>query len=713
MAVKFLFFVFFLLTVSYQSESVLGRRLGKFIKHFEPLYYDTGSLHNVHRRAIEDRSDGNFAFSAFGKFHRLKLRPDRKIFTGDAQILSGDGKPLPFDRDAIVRGYVEGETHSDVYGVIDKKDGFHGKILRGAESYYVDPSSWYFDEKQDFPSVIYKDQDLEYDHAYAEIKKRFMPKVPERTRRSLKDGSSRLRRQTKEELEKNACTLSLYADNFFVELFGGKTNAIHQLVKQVQAAQIIYMNAFNVSDIYYPYGITFRVRTVVAFNKTDTLPSNLPSQVKDSNVGINTLLDYFSSVNHEAVCEAFLFTNRDFEDGVLGLAWIGDGTGSTTGGICDKYFDYGGGKKRSFNTGIVTLKLYGRFTPPRISEITFVHELGHGFGSKHDPNTPECAPGDPDGNYIMFDKATSGMKANNDRFSKCSKDSIKQNVDLKRGKNADCFIKSDAPICGNKVVEENEQCDCGDETTCTENCCVPAGRNRECKLQVNQQCSPSQGPCCTEKCRYASPARVCSKSTGCTKNQTCSGLSFSCDTPEPVKNETLCDEGRRICYAGQCAVSVCQKYDMESCSCTAEAELCDLCCKQEGVCTPASRLRATLPATLQDLKLVPGTPCRNLNGYCDVFAVCRLVNEEGPLLQFKEQFLTVTGLKETVQKYWWAILLGAIGFAVIIAIMVFVCARYTPSSNPHTEAKKPAKRLPGGRRRPPPQRPYQQGFEMQ
>jgi len=115
------------------------------------------------------------------------------------------------------------------------------------------------------------------------------------------------------------------------------------------------------------------------------------------------------------------------------------------------------------------------------------------FLLQHDPNTPECAPGDPDGNYIMFDKATSGIKANNDRFSKCSKDSIKQNVDLKRGKNADCFIKSDTPICGNKIVEENEQCDCGDETTCTEKCCVPAGRNRECKLQVNQQCSPSQG----------------------------------------------------------------------------------------------------------------------------------------------------------------------------------------------------------------------------
>lgn len=716
MVVEFSFVVFFLLTVAFRSEAAVGRQLGKFIKHYEPLYYDIDSLHSVHRRAVESRSDANFAFSAFGKFHRLNLRPDREIFTGDAKILSGDGKPFPFDRDAIVRGYVEGAPNSDVYGVIDKKDGFHGKILSGTENYYVDPSSWYFDEKQDFPSVIYKDTDLEYNHAYADIKQRIPADMhPQRVRRSSKNEGSRVRRQTEEELEKNACTLGLYADNFFTELFGGKTNAILQLVKQVQAAQIIYMNEFNTSGYYFPKGITFRVSTVVVFNKTDPLPSGLPAQVKDSNVGVDTLLDYFSRMNHDTVCEAFLFTNRDFDGGILGLAWIGSSDEGQAGGICDKFSDYGGGKKRSYNTGIVTMTLYGRFTPPRISEITFAHELGHGFGSTHDPSSNlECVPGGLEGNYIMFDKATSGVRANNDRFSKCSKDEIKTNVDFKRQKYSDCFKRGDEPICGNKIVEENEQCDCGDENTCTEKCCIPAGKERACKLvlQSGILCSPSQGPCCTEQCRYAGRDRICSKSTDCTKNQTCSGLSFSCNTPEPVRNETFCDQGRRVCYAGQCSVSVCAKYNMESCSCTVNSELCDLCCKQDGVCTPSSRL-ALLPPELKGLKLVPGTPCDKMNGYCDVFAVCRQVDAHGPLSRLKEKIFTGEGLKEIVKEYWWAILLGTIAFAVIIALMVFLCARYTPSSNPHKEAKKPAKTLPGRKRRPPPQQPYyQQGMEM-
>lgn len=96
----------------------------------------------------------------------------------------------------------------------------------------------------------------------------------------------------------------------------------------------------------------------------------------------------------------------------------------------------------------------------------------------------------------MFDKATSGIEPNNDRFSKCSKDSIKQNINRVRSKQGSkCFIKSDDPICGNKIVEKGEQCDCGDTNTCTEDCCIPAGQNNECKLKIGKTCSPSQGLC--------------------------------------------------------------------------------------------------------------------------------------------------------------------------------------------------------------------------
>lgn len=100
----------------------------------------------------------------------------------------------------------------------------------------------------------------------------------------------------------------------------------------------------------------------------------------------------------------------------------------------------------------------------------------------------------------MFDKATSGIEPNNDQFSVCSKDSIKQNINRHRSKqDSTCFIKADEPICGNKIVERGEQCDCGDTETCTEDCCEPAStdpskpRINQCKLKVGKICSPSQG----------------------------------------------------------------------------------------------------------------------------------------------------------------------------------------------------------------------------
>ena len=54
-------------------------------------------------------------------------------------------------------------------------------------------------------------------------------------------------------------------------------------------------------------------------------------------------------------------------------------------------------------------------------------------------------------------------------------------------------------------------------------------------------------------------------------------------------------------------------------------------------------VHSQLPSQLKNLKLVPGSPCDDLKGYCDVFAVCRRVDMAGPLARLKQQFFTVEG----------------------------------------------------------------------
>lgn len=59
-----------------------------------------------------------------------------------------------------------------------------------------------------------------------------------------------------------------------------------------------------------------------------------------------------------------------------------------SGGICEKYKTYTEtiaglyqSTKRSLNTGIITFVNYNTRVPPKVSQLTLAHEIGHNFGS--------------------------------------------------------------------------------------------------------------------------------------------------------------------------------------------------------------------------------------------------------------------------------------------------------------------------------------------
>ena len=53
----------------------------------------------------------------------------------------------------------------------------------------------------------------------------------------------------------------------------------------------------------------------------------------NGNFGVESLLDLHSTDNYDDYCLSYLFTNRDFDGGILGLAWVGDTTDA--GGVCE------------------------------------------------------------------------------------------------------------------------------------------------------------------------------------------------------------------------------------------------------------------------------------------------------------------------------------------------------------------------------------------
>ncbi|KAK7069874.1 hypothetical protein SK128_009120 [Halocaridina rubra] len=475
--------------------------------------------------------------------------------------------------------------------------------------------------------------------------------------------------------QKTTCMLYLQADHLFFEKIGSEEACIDTITRHVQRVNNIYkVTDFNSDKAADEIGFMIKrikIHTPVALND--------PSYRFPGNYGVEKFLELFSEEDYDAFCLAYMFTYRDFEGGTLGLAWTGDL--KNAGGVCEKNGHYRGSLK-SLNTGIVTLLNYGKHVPPAVSHVTLAHEIGHNFGSPHDPESDtRCTPGGPDGNYIMYARATSGDKQNNNKFSPCSLRQINSVLNSKARDTKGCFTQPQAAICGNGVVEVGEECDCGWEEDCEEACCYPMKTNpmkgqTPCTLRPNKVCSPSQGPCCTNDC-HLKVGDKCRDDNGCRDSSFCNGRYPQCPPSTNKPNKTICNE-EFVCYKGECSGSICLAYGLESCQCTRNrgdpiTKSCELCCKLPGEhqqCMSSFEWNV-VPYDIPDMYAKAGTPCNDYKGYCDVFKKCREVDPSGPLATLRGLLLSdesLANLQRWIVEHWYAVLF------VIFAVMVLLVA---------------------------------------
>nr|BAB86768.1 fertilin alpha [Mus musculus] len=168
------------------------------------------------------------------------------------------------------------------------------------------------------------------------------------------------------------------------------------------------------------------------------------------------------------------------------------------------------------------------------------HELGHNLGIQHDHPTCTCGPK----HFCLR-----GEKIGKDSgFSNCSSDHFLRFLHDHRGA---CLLDEPgrqsrmrrAANCGNGVVEDLEECDCGSDCD-SHPCCSPT-----CTLKEGAQCS--EGLCCYN-CTFKKKGSLCRPAEDvCDLPEYCDGSTQECPANSYMQDGTQCD---RIyyCLGGWC-----------------------------------------------------------------------------------------------------------------------------------------------------------------
>ncbi|XP_074833083.1 disintegrin and metalloproteinase domain-containing protein 9-like [Carettochelys insculpta] len=182
--------------------------------------------------------------------------------------------------------------------------------------------------------------------------------------------------------------------------------------------------------------------------------------------------------------------------------------------------------------------------------IIISHEMGHSLGFKHDNSKSNTARGCickcPTGGKCIMWSYIPRYKCS--EFSNCSRESY-FNMIRKPGKT--CLLNIPEKkifgtlMCGNGLIEDEEECDCGMDEVCQRGgCCLS-----NCTIKRGAACV--SGLCC-KNCQLHKPGKICRESIGeCDLPEYCNGTSHLC--PEDVfkQDGTPCGDND-CCFQGKC-----------------------------------------------------------------------------------------------------------------------------------------------------------------
>lgn len=465
---------------------------------------------SINRSQFKDENEDetiSYSVNINNKKHHLHLKKNRDFLHPNFVQYSGSKSTFPKPR---VHCYYHGEVegYPDSLVALSTCSGLSGVILLENETYGLEPVP----KSTTNEHLLYRLQDVHSEPATCGV---VSEAASTQTHSPFEPGQSltSLLRKKRNLPDTRYVELALVVDNLRYVFKNRNETAVRE--EMVQMA--------NLLDGYYKR-LNIRVVLVGLEIFKETNPFSVEGSAGD-------VLDHFVKWRKETLIPKIrhdtgqLIVGRpNSYAGVLGMAFVSSVCSTASGGGVSVFGD----NNLNFASTVVA------------------HEMGHNLGMNHDDTRCSC-----NGGCIMA--ATAGGSTT---FSECSGNDFETLI--RRGGGV-CLKNMPSPSdvitvaeCGNGLLEEGEQCDCGTPQECTNRCCNAA----TCMFTPGSACAA--GSCCSN-CQIEVSGTPCRSSVNsCDLPEYCTGRSAFCPEDSYIMDGLTCENNAAYCYEGRC-----QTYDYQ------------------------------------------------------------------------------------------------------------------------------------------------------